>query len=88
MEEKLTLTNEWDKTFPKSQKVDHCKIPLQNHLSQPLWNYTYSRYVHSKKHKWQDAGNCSKRTFRSGKGTVLRTLRTDYGGKRIFDNCI
>lgn len=30
MEEKLTLTNEWDKTFPKSQKVDHCKITFHN----------------------------------------------------------
>lgn len=30
MAEKLTLTNEWDKTFPKSQKVDHCKITFHN----------------------------------------------------------
>lgn len=30
MEEKLTLTNECDKTFPKSQKVDHCKITFHN----------------------------------------------------------
>lgn len=30
MDEKLTLTNEWDKTFPKSQKVDHCKITFHN----------------------------------------------------------
>lgn len=30
MEEKLILTNEWDKTFPKSQKVDHCKITFHN----------------------------------------------------------
>lgn len=30
MEEKLTLTNEWDKTFPKNQKVDHCKITFHN----------------------------------------------------------
>lgn len=30
MEEKLTLTNEWDKTFPKSQKVNHCKITFHN----------------------------------------------------------
>lgn len=30
MEEKLTLANEWDKTFPKSQKVDHCKITFHN----------------------------------------------------------
>ncbi len=28
--EKLELTNEWDKTFPKSEKVDHCKVTFHN----------------------------------------------------------
>jgi fermentation-respiration switch protein FrsA (DUF1100 family) len=26
----LTLTKEWDKTFPKSEKVDHCKVTFIN----------------------------------------------------------
>ena len=30
MEKKLTLTQEWDKTFPKSGKVDHSKVPFHN----------------------------------------------------------
>ena len=30
MEEKLELTQEWDKVFPKSDKVKHCKITLHN----------------------------------------------------------
>ncbi|MBD5477158.1 MAG: alpha/beta hydrolase [Lachnospiraceae bacterium] len=30
MEEKLTLTQEWDKTFPKSEKVDHRKATFHN----------------------------------------------------------
>lgn len=30
MEEKLNLTNEWDKTFPKSDKVNHSKIVFHN----------------------------------------------------------
>lgn len=30
MEEKLVLTEEWDKTFPKSDKVDHEKITFHN----------------------------------------------------------
>lgn len=30
MEEKLTLTQEWDKTFPKSEKVDHRKVTFYN----------------------------------------------------------
>lgn len=29
-DEKLTLTNEWDKTFPKSESVDHCKVTFHN----------------------------------------------------------
>lgn len=28
--EELTLTNEWDKTFPKSEKVDHSKVTFHN----------------------------------------------------------
>ncbi len=30
MEEKLSLTMEWDKTFPKSEKVDHSKVTFHN----------------------------------------------------------
>ena len=30
MEEKLTLTQEWDKTFSKSEKVDHRKVTFHN----------------------------------------------------------
>ncbi|MCD8048664.1 MAG: alpha/beta hydrolase [Clostridia bacterium] len=30
MEEKLTLTNDWDKTFPKSEKVNHSKVTFHN----------------------------------------------------------
>ena len=29
-DEKLQLTQEWDKTFPKSEKVDHCKVTFHN----------------------------------------------------------
>ena len=30
MEEKLVLTREWDKTFPKSDKVEHSKVTFHN----------------------------------------------------------
>ena len=30
MEEKLVMTNEWDKVFPKSEKVDHRKVAFCN----------------------------------------------------------
>lgn len=26
MEENLTLAQEWDETFPKSENVNHCKV--------------------------------------------------------------
>ena len=29
-DEMLTLTQEWDKTFPKSDKVDHNKVTFHN----------------------------------------------------------
>ena len=28
--EQLNLTQEWDKTFPKSEKIDHCKVTFHN----------------------------------------------------------
>ena len=28
--ENLTLTQEWDKVFPESDKVDHCKVTFVN----------------------------------------------------------
>ena len=30
MEEKLNLTQEWDKVFPKSDKVNHSKVTFHN----------------------------------------------------------
>lgn len=30
MEEKLNLTQEWDKTFPQSDQVEHCKVTFRN----------------------------------------------------------
>ena len=30
---KLTLTAEWDKVFPKSDKVEHSKVTFKNHLA-------------------------------------------------------
>ena len=28
--EELTLVQEWDKTFPKNDNVDHCKVTFVN----------------------------------------------------------
>ena len=34
--EQLNLTQEWDKTFPKSDKVDHRKVTFHNRYGIPL----------------------------------------------------
>lgn len=36
MEQKLNLTQEWDKTFPLSDKVDHKKVTFHNHFGLTL----------------------------------------------------
>ncbi len=36
VEQKLQLTNEWDKVFPKSNKVDHKKVTFHNHFGLTL----------------------------------------------------
>ena len=32
MKEKLNITNEWDKVFPLSEKVNHKKVTFTNHF--------------------------------------------------------
>ena len=34
--EKLALTQEWDKTFPKSENVNHSKVTFRNRYGIPL----------------------------------------------------
>ena len=36
MEEKLNLSMEWDKTFPKSEKVNHSKVTFHNRYGMTL----------------------------------------------------
>ena len=40
--EELTLTQDWDKTFPKSGKVDHCKVTFVNRYGITLAADMYS----------------------------------------------
>ena len=32
MEEKLNITDKWDKVFPLSEKVNHKKVTFKNHF--------------------------------------------------------
>ena len=49
MSEKLTLTQEWDKVFPQSDKVDHKKVTFTNHLGITLAADQYTPKNHEGK---------------------------------------
>ncbi len=49
-EEKLNLTNEWDKTFPKSDKVNHKKVTFHNRYGITLVADLYEPKEHNDKY--------------------------------------
>lgn len=57
IKEELNLVSEWDKTFPKSDKVDHCKVTFVNRYGITL---AADMYVPK-----DASGNSSFRTLRS-----------------------
>ena len=76
----LTLTKEWDKVFPLSEKVSHRKVTFttQYGLTLAADLYTPKAPLSSP----QGGGVCcdsSKRAVRSHKGAVERTLRNAHG---------
>ena len=66
--EELKLTQDWDKTFPKSDKVDHCKVTFVNR-----YGITLAADMYSPK---EAEGKLPQ-------GTVQRTLCADHGRERI-----
>ena len=50
IEEKLNLTNEWDKTFPKSDKVNHRKVTFHNRYGITLAADLYEPKEHKDKY--------------------------------------
>ena len=70
--ETLNLTQEWDKTFPKSDKIDHCKVTFINRYGITLAADMYKYHRQAKCHR-------RVRTIRCSQGTVLRTLCTGDG---------
>ena len=77
--ENLTLTKEWDKTFPKSDKIDHSKVTFVNRYGITLAADMYKTQGCHRK----TPGNSRMRTFRRCKGTGCRTLRAGNGGAWI-----
>lgn len=71
MLENLHLTQEWDKVFPKSDKVDHRKITFHNRYGITLAADLYAPR--------QAACNRGLRTVWRGKGAGLRVICTGDG---------
>ncbi len=46
MEAKLNLVQEWDKTFPKSEKVNHSKVTFHNRYGITLAADMYMPILH------------------------------------------
>lgn len=82
--DELKMVSEWDKTFPKSEKVEHKKITFVNRYGITLAADMYT----PKNVEGKLPGNCSERSLRCGKGAVFRIVCTDNGRKRISHNCI
>ena len=76
MEEKLNLTTEWDKTFPKSDKVNHHKITFHNRYGITLAADLYEPE--------NIACPGSMRSLWGSQRAGIRTVCTDNGRKRIY----
>ena len=74
--QQLQLTQEWDKTFPKSNKVDHHKVTFVNRYGITLAERC-CRTI---------AGNSHQRSVWSCKRAILRTLRPAACRARVPDN--
>ena len=75
--ENLELTQEWDKVFPKSNKVDHQKITFHNR---------YGITLAAEKCCRKALSHCGQRSFRRGEGAVFRAVCSDNGGVWILDH--
>ena len=53
--EKLNLTQEWDKVFPKSDKVDHKKVTFHNRYGITLAADIYT--PRGKEGKWRSSAS-------------------------------
>lgn len=80
----IVLEQEWDKTFKKSEKVNHRKITFHNRYGITLVADLYE----PKEYEGKLSANSSIWTFWCSKRTSKWFVCTDYGRKGIFDNSI
>ena len=78
IDEKLNMTQEWDKVFPQNGKTDHRKVTFHNRYGITLAADLYAP---------KDAA-CGQRPARRSKETVLRLVCTENGGVRLSDTCL
>jgi hypothetical protein len=84
MQQTLNLTQEWDKTFPKSNIVDHKKVTFHNRYGITLAADMYT----PKAGEGKFCRHCRLRTFRCRQRAVQRFVCADTGRKRIPDECL
>ena len=86
--ENLNLTQDWDKTFPRSDKVKHSKVSFLNRYGITLAADLYiPKTASGKMPAIAVSGPFGAvfRPLRRGQGTVLRPLRPDHGRARLCD---
>lgn len=83
-DQKLELTTEWDKTFPKSDKVDHKKITFHNRYGITL---AADMYI-PKNAQGKLAALAVAGPFGAVKEQASGLVRPDHGGARISYHCL
>ena len=88
MEEKLNLTQEWDKTFPKSGRSEEHTSELQSQgdPSQPLWYHLGGGPVPTQGHDREAGGYRCLWSLRRGEGASVRFVCPDDGGAGFPDH--
>lgn len=82
--ETLNLTQEWDKKFPQSDKVNHRKVTFKNRYGIILAADLYE----PKNVEGKLAAIAVSGPFGADKGTGIRSLCTDNGGTWVPYSCI
>lgn len=80
----LNLTPEWDKTFPKSEQVDHKKVTFRNRFGIMLAADMYT--PNNAEGMLPAIAVCG--SFWSSQGAIIWTLCAGNGGTWLSDNCI
>lgn len=81
MNSTLTLTQEWDKTFPQNAAVDHCKVTFHNRFGIELAADLYK----PKNAAGKRAAVAVSGPVRRGEGAELRPVRAGARRARISD---